>query len=89
MGYDIRSYASDGRKRLIEVKTTNGWERTPFHITRNELEVSKEYPSEWCLFRLWNFSRKPKAFELHPPLDRHVSLIATSYRASFESRRSA
>jgi len=27
-GYDIASFASDGLPRLIEVKTTNGWERT-------------------------------------------------------------
>ena len=82
-GYDIASYTLEEESRLIEVKTTNGWERTPFHITHNELEVSKERPSEWCLFRLWDFSNKPKAFELHPPLDSHVSLVATSYRASF------
>ena len=82
-GYDIASFAMDGRSRLIEVKTTNGWERTPFHITRNELAVAEERRSEWCLFRLWNFSREPKAFELHPPLDAHVSLTATSFQASF------
>lgn len=69
--------------RLIEVKTTNGWERTPFHITRNELAVAEERRSEWRLFRLWNFSREPKAFELHPPLDAHVSLTATTFQASF------
>ena len=39
-GYDIASFSSAGRNRLIEVKTTNGWERTPFHITRNELAVA-------------------------------------------------
>jgi hypothetical protein len=82
-GYDIASFAPDGRTRLIEVKTTNGWERTPFHITRNELAVAEERRSEWRLFRLWNFSREPKAFELHPPLDAHVLLTATSFQASF------
>lgn len=82
-GYDIASFEQDGRSRLIEVKTTNGWDRTPFHITRNELAVAEERRAEWCLFRLWNFSREPKAFELRPPLDAHVSLTATSYRASF------
>ena len=82
-GYDIASFAPDGRARLIEVKTTNGWERTPFHITRNELAVAEERRAEWCLFRLWNFSREPKAFELHPPLDAHVSLTATTFQASF------
>jgi len=82
-GYDIESYTSDGKKRLIEVKTTNGWERTPFYISRNELAVADERRSEWCLFRLWNFAREPKAFELRPPLDAHVSLTATAFQASF------
>ncbi len=82
-GYDIASFETDGRPRLIEVKTTNGWERTPFHITRNELAVAEERRSEWCLLRLWNFSREPRAFELRPPLDAHVSLTATAFQASF------
>ena len=55
-GYDIASFAPDGQSRLIEVKTTKGWERTPFYITRNELAVADKRRSEWCLFRLWNFS---------------------------------
>lgn len=82
-GYDIASFTPDGRERLIEVKTTNGWERTPFYISRNELVVAEELRSECCLFRLWNFAREPKAFELHPPLDAHVALTATAFQASF------
>ena len=82
-GYDIASFAPDGQVRLIEVKTTNGWERTPFYITRNELAVADERRSEWCLFRLWNFSREPKAFELYPPLEAHVTLTATAFVAGF------
>jgi hypothetical protein len=82
-GYDIASFTTDGGVRLIEVKTTNGWERTPFHISQNELSFAEERRSEWCLFRLWNFGRDAKAFELRPPLDAHVSLTATTFRASF------
>ena len=82
-GYDIASFTPEGRIRLIEVKTTNGWERTPFHVSRNELEVAEANRSKWKLFRLWNFSRQPKAFELRPPLDAHVELTPTSFRASF------
>jgi len=82
-GYDIASFDADGRQRLIEVKTTKGWDRTPFHISRNELAVADERREEWCLFRLWNFARTPKAFELRPPLDARVSLTATSFQASF------
>jgi hypothetical protein len=81
-GYDIRSFDTDGSDRLIEVKTTNGWERTPFHITSNELAVAEARRNEWRLVRLWNFAREPKAFELRPPLEAHVSLMATSYQAS-------
>lgn len=82
-GYDIASFTPEGRPRLIEVKTTNGWERTPFHITRNEIAVAEANRADWCLFRLWNFSREPKAFELYPPLDAHVSLTAMTFQASF------
>ena len=71
-GYDIESYSPEGHTRLIEVKTTNGWERTPFHITRNELAVADNRPTEWCLLRLWNFAREPRAFELRPPLGAHT-----------------
>lgn len=82
-GYDILSFDTDGRDRLIEVKTTKGWERTPFHITCNELALAGERRADWRLVRLWNFAREPKAFELRPPLEAHVSLMATSYQASF------
>jgi hypothetical protein len=82
-GYDIASYTPEGQPRLIEVKTTNGWERTPFHISRNELAVAEARRDAWQIVRLWNFARTPRAFELKPPLDRHVSLTATSFLASF------
>jgi hypothetical protein len=81
-GYDIESFESDGNNRLIEVKTTNGWERTPFHITRNELAVADASHDDWRLVRLWNFAREPRAFELSPPLTAHISLMATSYQAT-------
>lgn len=83
-GFDIAGFTPAGRARLIEVKTTNGWERTPFHITRNELAVAEERQSEWCLFRLWNFGRDPQAFELYPPLETHIALMATAYEARFQ-----
>jgi hypothetical protein len=82
-GYDIRSFDANGSDRLIEVKTTNGWERTPFHVTRNELAVAEAHRDDWRLVRLWNFAREPRAFELQPPLEAHVSLMATSYQGNF------
>ncbi|WP_315811625.1 DUF3883 domain-containing protein [Bradyrhizobium sp. SZCCHNR2028] len=52
----------------MEVKTTNGWERTPFYVTRNELAVAEAYRDDWRLMRPWNFASAPRAFELRPPL---------------------
>ena len=76
-GYDI------GIRTAVAFTTLNGWERTPFYIFRNELAASEGRQSEWCLFRLWNFARAPKAFELFPPVDAHVSLTATAFQAGF------
>lgn len=83
-GYDIASFEPDGRDRLIEVKTTNGWERTPFHVTRNELAVADSRRDDWILIRLWNFAREPKAFSIRPPLESHVALTPTTFLASIQ-----
>ena len=82
-GYDIASFDADGTERLIEVKTTNGWDRTPFYISRNELAVAEARRETWRLVRLWNFAREARAFELRPPLSDHVSLTAMAYEAGF------
>jgi hypothetical protein len=81
-GYDISSFEPDGREKLIEVKTTNGWERTPFHITRNELSIADANRDTWHLIRLWNFAREPKAYSIRPPLESHVALTPTSFLAT-------
>ena len=83
LGYDILSFEPTGAERLIEVKTTNGWARTPFHISRNELAVAHERKEDWHIIRLWDFARIPKAFALRPPLERHVALTPASFVASF------
>ena len=81
-GFDIESFDDGGGTKLIEVKTTNGWERTPFHISRNELAVADENRDCWHLYRVWNMIREPKAFSIRPPLQAHVALTPTSFLAS-------
>lgn len=81
-GYDILSFEQDGAPRLVEVKTTNGWERTPFYLSRNEINVANENRDSWHLVRLWNFVREPKAYALRPPLENYVELTPTSFLAS-------
>jgi hypothetical protein len=82
-GYDVLSFTPDGRERLIEVKTTNGAARTPFFLTRNEVEVSRQRPADWQLYRVHQFAQKPRIFTVTPPLEAHVHLTAEAWRASF------
>ena len=84
---DILSYNGKGdeanQKLWLEIKTTNGPRATPFYITNNELRVSEERPDIFRIIRLYNFRQQVRAFVLIPPLERHVFLSPTIYRASF------
>ena len=86
-GFDILSFSGKGdnaaQELWLEVKTTNGSATTPFYITRNELQVSKEHPDAFRLFRLYDFRKQVRAYRLAPPLEGHVSLTPTIYRATF------
>lgn len=82
-GYDILSFDTQGRERLLEVKTTVGADVTPFYITRNELSLSSERPEAFRLCRVFDFSAHPRMFELTPPLEKLVHLSPLNYEASF------
>ena len=86
-GYDILSFSGKGneadREIWLEVKTTNGSAATPFYITRNELQVSKQRPDVFRIFRLYDFRMRASAYYLTPPLEKYVSLTPTIFRASF------
>lgn len=81
-GFDILSFNPRGEERLIEVKTTQGPERTPFYLTRNERSLSEERPDAFRLYRLYHFSKRPCLFELAPPLDAVLTLEPLTFRAS-------
>ncbi len=82
-GFDILSFELDGRERLVEVKTTVGDISTPFYISKNEVELSRERPNAFKLVRLFDFAKSPRAFELSPPLDSQVRLEPISFIAKF------
>jgi len=82
-GYDVLSFAPTGGERLLEVKSTNGSARTPFFISRNELEVSKERPKDWRIYRVHLFATAPRVFTLAPPLDGVLHLRPELWRPSF------
>jgi hypothetical protein len=82
-GYDILSFTERGEERLLEVKTTTGYELTPFFLSANEHALSEERPKDFRIFRLYDFAREPKAFEIVPPLADALYLRTANYRASF------
>lgn len=78
-GYDIRSFELDGSFRYIEVKTTKYSELTPFYFSAGELGASQHYGSEYHLYRVFNFSKKPGLFTLGGPLDQTTLFTPLEY----------
>lgn len=64
LGYDIHSFETDGRDRLIEVKTTRFGALTPFFASRNEVKVSATRERDYHLYRMFGFQKRPKLFVL-------------------------
>ncbi|ABM35328.1 DUF3883 domain-containing protein [Polaromonas naphthalenivorans] len=83
LGYDVLSFESDGRERLIEVKTTTFGRDTPFFVSRGELALSQGAKDQFHLYRLFEFRKSPRLFDLPGSLDQHCLLDPVTYRASF------
>ncbi len=83
LGYDVLSFEGNGEERFIEVKTTTFARETPFFVSRGELVLSKMAQSQFHLYRLFEFRKAPRLFDLKGALDQHCVLDPVSYRASF------
>lgn len=83
LGYDVLSFDGDGKERLIEVKTTTFGRATPFFVTRGELTLSQGAKEQFHLYRLFDFRKAPRLFDLPGALEQHCVLDPVTYRASF------
>lgn len=83
LGYDILSFESDGQERLIEVKTTTFGRDTPFYVSLGELARSQGAKERFHLYRLFEFRKTPRMFDLPGALEQHCLLDPITYRASF------
>lgn len=83
LGYDVLSFDADGKERFIEVKTTTFGRDTPFFVSRGELALSNGAQNQFFLYRLFEFRKAPRLFDLQGPLDQHCVLDPVTYRASF------
>jgi hypothetical protein len=81
LGFDVRSFEANGSDRLIEVKTTAGGKQTPFFVSRNELQVSREQNRAYHLYRVFGFRRDPRLFAVNGALDQVCRLEASVYSA--------
>lgn len=82
-GYDVLSFEENGRERFIEVKTTTYPKETPFFISNGELAFANAHELEFRLYRVFEFRRSPRLFELRGRPDRHCRLDPITFRASF------
>lgn len=82
LGFDILSFETSGKERLIEVKTTRLGAMTPFFASANEVAVSDEVRECYHLYRLFKFEECPKLFVLPGSLRESVVLEPVVFRAS-------
>lgn len=83
LGYDVLSFDTTGRELFIEVKTTAFGKDTPFFISKNEVEFSKAFPKDFHLYRLFEFRKSPRMFDLQGPVDRNCHLDPFSFVGRF------
>lgn len=88
LGYDVRSFsinaeADNFSELFIEVKTTNSGKYQPFYVTENELAFSQKAVNNYSLFRVYDFRKRPRLFQLPGAIDGHVNLQPELFRATF------
>lgn len=82
LGYDIMSFETNGRERLIEVKTTAFGSMTPFFATAREVSVSEAKSETFHLYRIFGFRASPKVFVLQGSLRKTCDIEPILFRAS-------
>lgn len=86
-GYDILSYELDGTPKHIEVKTTKGSAQTSFFMSPNEIEFSKRNPSNYYLYRVYEFdvdANSGKVFLINGDISTAINLLPTQFKASLK-----
>jgi hypothetical protein len=83
IGFDILSFHDvDDSERFLEVKTTGLGKYFPFIVTGNELRCSEDLGDRFQLYRVFDFSRRPRVYVLPGALSVTCRLEPVQYRAS-------
>jgi hypothetical protein len=82
LGYDITSYDDNGDEIYIEVKTTRGDKYTPFYLSEAERQSALRLASSYRLYRVFQFSKRPRIYVLAGSLDGAVAMEPIAYRVT-------
>lgn len=74
LGFDIASFEVDGREKFIEVKTSKYGAHTPIFVSRREVEVSERIADAYAVYRVFDFRRSPRFFQLRGPIGANFAL---------------
>lgn len=90
-GYDIESFDIDENGNIIsikiEVKTTASRADTEFFVSKNELEVSKEYHKKYFIYRVYDAKRlTPKFYRVAGCISDNFILDPVTFMASYKYR---
>ena len=85
LGYDIHSFDPDGRDRLVEVKTTAYGKATPFFVSRNEVQTSRDLAASYVVLRLFKFRDDPRLFTLKGAIDASCRIDPVQFSARVRS----
>lgn len=83
LGFDILSFDVTGRERFIEVKTTAFGKETPFFLSSGELKFGQQHKEEFHLYRLFDFRRDPRLFDLRGSVEHYCRLDPATYICRF------
>jgi hypothetical protein len=83
VGFDVLSFDdADDSERCLEVKTTCLGKYFPFVVTENERRCSEDIEERFHLYRVFDFSRRPRVYILSGALSKTCLLEPVQYRAS-------
>lgn len=83
-GFDIQSYETTRREKLINVKTTVGSNNTSFNLTIRELAFSRLNSEYYHLYRVYNFDLEKNTgmmYILQGDLYKSLHIRPTSFEA--------
>lgn len=83
LGFDILSFdPEDDAELFLEIKTTCLGLYFPFIVTENERRCSEDVGDRFHLYRVFDFSRRPRLYVLPGALSKSCQLEPVQYRAS-------